>query len=135
MDTHSGRVAVVTGAASGFGAAICSGLARRGADVVAVDLNTAAATVAEVKAVGCRAIGLPADVSDPDAVAAIRDEMIAFGGRVDILVNNAGVFPFKDIFELDFAQWKRSQEITSTRSSSWRRRSSSRCGTVTGAGS
>ncbi len=111
MSSHDGRVAVVTGAASGFGRAICSELARRGAEIIAVDLNSADETISEVEEIGRRALGLQADVSQPDEVAAIQEEMIAFGGQVDILVNNAGVFPFKDIFELEYEQWKRTQEI------------------------
>jgi NAD(P)-dependent dehydrogenase (short-subunit alcohol dehydrogenase family) len=111
MSSHHRRVAVVTGAASGFGRAICSELARRGAEIIAVDLNPADETISEVEEIGCRALGLEADVSRPEDVAAIHQEMIAFGGRVDILVNNAGVFPFKDIFELEYDQWKRTQEI------------------------
>jgi NAD(P)-dependent dehydrogenase (short-subunit alcohol dehydrogenase family) len=111
MSSHDGRVAVVTGAASGFGRAICSELAMRGAEIVAVDVNPADETISEVEEIGRRALGLQADVSRPDDVSAIHQEMIAFGGRVDILVNNAGVFPFKDIFELEYEQWKRTQEI------------------------
>ncbi|MFZ0088283.1 MAG: SDR family oxidoreductase [Solirubrobacteraceae bacterium] len=111
MSSHDGRFAVVTGAASGFGRAICSELARRGAEIIAVDLNSADETISEVEEIGRRALGLHADVSRPDHVAAIQEEMIAFGGRVDILVNNAGVFPFKDIFELEYEQWKRTQEV------------------------
>ena len=111
MTSHQGRVAVVTGAARGFGRAIAAELARRGADIIAVDLNPADETVAEVAELGRTALRLQADVSQPDQVAAIRDDMMSLSGRVDILVNNAGVFPFQDVFELEFDQWKRTQEI------------------------
>ncbi|MEC3981011.1 SDR family NAD(P)-dependent oxidoreductase [Amycolatopsis sp. H20-H5] len=109
--SHTGRIAVVTGAAGGFGHAISCELARRGADVVAVDLKSATDTADAVRRIGRRAVSLRADISDPDQVAAITPDILCFAGQVDILVNNAGVFPFKDIFELDFAQWKRTQEI------------------------
>ena len=111
MPSHAGRVAVVTGAAGGFGTAISGELARRGADVIAVDLNPADETVAAVRETGRHAISLQADLSDPAQVAAITPAMLGFAGRVDILVNNAGAFPFRDIWELDFAEWKRIQGI------------------------
>jgi NAD(P)-dependent dehydrogenase (short-subunit alcohol dehydrogenase family) len=106
IDTHTGRVAVVTGAAGGFGTAISTELARRGADVVAVDLQPADSTVAAVEALGRRATSIVADISDPEQVDGIAPEMLGFAGHVDILVNNAGVFPFVDLFELDYAQWR-----------------------------
>ncbi len=109
--THAGRVAVVTGAAGGFGTAISTELARRGADIVAVDLNPADKTVAAVQDAGRRALALQADLTDPQQVEAITTEMLGFAGHVDILINNAGAFPFRNIWELDFAEWKRIQGI------------------------
>ena len=109
--SHQGRVAVVTGAAGGFGQAISSELARRGADIIAVDLRPADDVVSAVQDIGQKAVALQADVSDPDQVGAISPDILGFAGRVDILVNNAGVFPFRDVWELDFAEWKRIQAI------------------------
>lgn len=111
MDTHAGRVAVVTGAARGIGQAIAQELAHRGADIIAVDVTAADETVAAVQAVGRKATSLRADVSDPAEVADITSDLLAFAGRVDILVNNAAVFPVKNVFELDFAEWRRVQGI------------------------
>jgi NAD(P)-dependent dehydrogenase (short-subunit alcohol dehydrogenase family) len=104
-------VAVVTGAARGFGRAIAIELARRGARVVAVDLDAADETVAEIERDGGTALALRADVSDPDAVDALRPSLLGFAGRVDILVNNAGVISSRDVFDLDFATWKRIQNV------------------------
>ncbi|MFK4122385.1 SDR family NAD(P)-dependent oxidoreductase [Streptomyces longwoodensis] len=109
--THTGRVAVVTGAAGGFGTAIATELARRGADIIAVDLNPADKTVAAVQEAGRKALALQADLTDPQQVKAITAKMLEFAGHVDILINNAGAFPFRDIWELDFAEWKRIQGI------------------------
>lgn len=110
-NTHEGRVAVVTGAARGFGRAISLELARRGADVVLVDVNPADDVRTEIESLGVKAIVLQADLSDPAAVAALTDDMMTFAGRIDILVNNAGIISSKDVFELEFAEWKRTQEI------------------------
>jgi NAD(P)-dependent dehydrogenase (short-subunit alcohol dehydrogenase family) len=109
--THTGRVAVITGAAGGFGTAIATELARRGADIIAVDLNPADKTVELVQQAGRRAVSLQADISTPEGVDSITAEMLAFSGRVDILINNAGIFPFRNIWDLDYPEWKRIQAI------------------------
>ncbi|MFB6555609.1 SDR family NAD(P)-dependent oxidoreductase [Streptomyces sp. NPDC056405] len=93
--SHTGRVAVVTGAAGGFGHAIAGELARRGADIIAVDLDPADRTVEAVQEIGRQAVQFQADLSDPEQVAALVSELLGFAGRVDVLVNNAGAFPFK----------------------------------------
>lgn len=111
MDTHAGRVAVVTGAARGIGQAIAVELARRGADIVAVDLHAAEDTVATVHELGRRAVSLQADISDPAQVETITTDVVGFAGRVDILVNNAAIFPAMNVFELDYTEWRRVQGI------------------------
>lgn len=109
--THKDRVAVVTGGGQGFGRAIATGLAARGADIVIIDLNAAPETVAEVEALGRRAVSLTADVSDPEAVAEAGKRALDEFDAVDILINNAGTFPFRDFFDLDFAGWKKSLAV------------------------
>jgi NAD(P)-dependent dehydrogenase (short-subunit alcohol dehydrogenase family) len=95
------KVAVVTGGARGLGRAYVLHLARLGADVVVndIDLNaaqeydeplTAGTVMAEVEALGRRALGVEADVTDKAAVEAMIDRTLAEFGRLDILVNNAG---------------------------------------------
>ena len=87
----SDRVAIVTGAAQGFGAAISRRLAEAGAEVVVADLNLDGArrTAERLLDAGWTAKALQVDVSDE---AAVTELFAAVDGRVDILVNNAGVF-------------------------------------------
>lgn len=110
-NSHEGRVAVVTGAAQGFGRAIATELARRGADIAVIDLGDAPETIASVQGFGRKALSVKADVSDPTQVAAASTEILKVFGKVDIVVNNAGVYPFKDFFDVDFEYWKRIQAI------------------------
>lgn len=85
-----GRVAVVTGGASGIGAAVAETFVAKGATVAVVDLDSnAAQSTAETLGGECR--GFPCDVSDPASVATAIDAVHATYGRIDVLVNSAGV--------------------------------------------
>jgi meso-butanediol dehydrogenase / (S,S)-butanediol dehydrogenase / diacetyl reductase len=88
-----GRVALVTGAGRGIGAAIAGALGAAGAQVAATDLDaaSASATADRITASGGRAIGLPLDVCDRDACAAVIEQIGATLGDIAILVNNAGI--------------------------------------------
>ncbi|MBJ8348244.1 SDR family NAD(P)-dependent oxidoreductase [Antrihabitans sp. YC2-6] len=109
--THTDRVAVVTGAAQGFGRAIATELARRGADIAIVDLGDASDAVAEIESLGRKALAVKADVSSPEEVTAAGAQILETFGQTDILVNNAGVYPFKDFFDVDYTYWKKIQAI------------------------
>src|SRR5689334_21838120 len=89
---HAGRIALVTGAASGIGKAIAAQLAAEGACVVIADLDAdRARAAAEEIGGGDVAVAIAADVTDPAAVrAAIEATLLAFGG-IDLVVNNAGL--------------------------------------------
>jgi NAD(P)-dependent dehydrogenase (short-subunit alcohol dehydrogenase family) len=98
------RVAVVTGGASGLGAAFSKGLAGAGATVVIADINEALAAevVAVIEAAGGRAEVRPVDVTDVSAVNAFADALVQAHGRVDVLVNSAGAAhrsPIEDFTE------------------------------------
>ena len=103
----AGKTAIVTGAATGIGAATAALLAARGARVLAAGLQPEALreTVAAIEADGGEALAIEADLSDPaqiEAVAARAQE--AFGGT-DILVNNAAIYPLGPWHEADAAEW------------------------------
>jgi 2-keto-3-deoxy-L-fuconate dehydrogenase len=88
----NGRVAVVTGGASGIGKAIATRLADNGAQVWVLDLDAAAAeaTAAEIAGAGGQAFSLPCDVADPESVSRVFATITA-KGPLDILVNSAGI--------------------------------------------
>ena len=85
-----GRVAVVTGAGSGIGAALCRRLSAEGMRVVAGDIDTGA--VATTAAALDDGVGLTVDVADADSVQDFADAAFEHFGQVDLLCNNAGVF-------------------------------------------
>jgi len=89
----TGRVALVTGATGGIGRALCHGLARHGAAIVAVDhpATDAEAVAGELRAAGAEAVALHGDLADPAVPERLVADAVARLGRLDVLVNNAGV--------------------------------------------
>lgn len=102
----AGKVALVTGASRGLGAAIAVGLAEAGADV-AVHGNTRSpeATCTRIHALGRRALPVTGDMADPQVPARLVAETIAGLGGVDILVNNAGTIRRAPAVETADADW------------------------------
>jgi NAD(P)-dependent dehydrogenase (short-subunit alcohol dehydrogenase family) len=98
-----GRVAVITGGASGIGRGVAEELLSRGAKVVIADIERGAL---EKTAKEIGAHGVVTDVSNVDDVRALADETLRTFGKVDILCNNAGVGPFCKIEELSLEDWK-----------------------------
>ncbi len=114
MNTLQGKVAVITGAASGIGREIAFELARAGVAVAIADLNGdgAQAVAAEINAAqgvaaGGRAIGIAMDVADEDAVNAGIAAVVAQLGGIDILVSNAGIQIVNPIEQFAYADWKK----------------------------
>jgi citronellol/citronellal dehydrogenase len=104
----TGRVALVTGASRGIGKALALRLAREGADVVIAARSehsteklpgTIYDTAQEIRALGRRALAVPTDVRNDDAVRAMMDRTLAEFGRVDILINNAGVLWWQKVVD------------------------------------
>lgn len=86
-----GKVALITGGSRGIGRAAALTMARHGANTVICGRDEAslASTVAELEALGVRALGVPCDVSDAKNIERLVEATKAFGGQVDVLINNA----------------------------------------------
>ncbi len=110
MGRLEGRVALVTGAAQGIGAAFAKGLAAEGAKVAISDLASGQTVVDIIKQSGGEAIDAPCDVSDEAAAKAAVAKTVKAFGRLDILVNNAAIFtqtPRAKFDEITVEEWDR----------------------------
>ncbi len=110
----TGKSAIVTGGSKGLGFAMAAGLASAGADVLlASRTEDEAATAAEeiAKDFGHQAVGVRADVTSPEDVAAMTDRAMSEFGKIDILINNAGVNIRGPIDEVSYVDFKKVQDI------------------------
>lgn len=107
----SGKTALVTGAASGFGAEIARVFAREGAKVAIVDLNGEGAEKVAAE-IGPTAIAIKADVTSRADIEAAVNATIAHGGKLDIVINNAGwTHRNKPLMEVSEAEFDRAWDI------------------------
>ncbi|MDP1731442.1 MAG: SDR family oxidoreductase [Devosia sp.] len=109
----AGRVAVVTGAARGIGAAIATKLAHQGAAVMLADrdVGPAQAVAAELSAAGYDATAIATDITDEASVAGLAAAVAARWGRLDILVNNAAILDATPLEELTRPRFRAVQEV------------------------
>lgn len=117
MQRFEGKVALVTGAARGIGRGVALCLAEEGADIVVNDLppsegSGARGTVAEVEALGRRALAYDADISDRDQVAALFAAGLAQFGRIDVVVANAAFSIRQPVIEAQWEHVLRTLEVT-----------------------
>lgn len=113
MGQVQGKVALVTGAASGIGAACAETLAREGARVVLTDLDDARgeALAQRIRAAGGEAAYLHQDVTDEDRWAEVVAETEQRFGRLDVLVSNAGIGIMVQTVDMSLADWRRQMAV------------------------
>jgi 3-oxoacyl-[acyl-carrier protein] reductase len=111
--TQPSRVALVTGAARGIGAAIAERLAADGCDIAVMDLDPAACadTVARIEALGRRAIAVAVDVANEASVQTAVEAAEAALGPPAVLVNNAGVLREKTLAKMTLDDWQVVQDV------------------------
>jgi 3-oxoacyl-[acyl-carrier protein] reductase len=111
------KIALVTGASRGIGAATTLRLAREGCDLAVhyrSDSAAAEAVVERVKKMGQRAVALQADLGDPEEAKRLVERAVAELGGVNILVNNAGYSQHAEVTELKLEDWERMLRVTLT---------------------
>src|SRR3989304_1399180 len=109
MTAHfAGKVAVITGGASGIGRATALALAREGCSVVVADINTErlSTTVDDIRAAGARGLAVQCDVSSDAQVDELAHQARRAFGDVDILMNNAGVMLRGKLEEMPMDEWQ-----------------------------
>ena len=113
MAQVQGKVALVTGAASGIGAACAETLAREGARVVLTDLDEAGgeAVAGRIRSGGGEAVFLRQDVTDEARWAEVVAEAERRFGRLDVLVSNAGIAVMVPLLEMSLADWRRQMAV------------------------
>lgn len=115
MGRLDGKVAIITGAASGMGLAGAQLFAKEGAKVVATDISDKLEEeVQKIVADGGDVIAVKHDVSSPDSWQEIVNKTLETYGKIDVLVNNAGIHIAKGILEAELDDWNKVMEINTT---------------------
>ena len=109
-----GKVALITGGASGIGKATAELFAREGAKVAVADYTNGQDTVEGIRVAGGKAIFLPVDVSNSSQVASLVASVLQNYGQIDVLFNGAAVLLYGTILETDEEAWQRVLSINLT---------------------
>ena len=109
MRRLEGKIAFITGAASGIGKEIALEFAHEGAKIIIADLNQQGAdnTAAEIEKIGSSAISIAVDVTDESQVEAATQRAFKTFGNIDILISNAGIQIVHPIEDFSFSDWKK----------------------------
>lgn len=108
MNTHEGKIAIVTGGKQGIGYGVAKLLAERGATVVLVNRQKASDVAATL---GSGAVSLTADVTSEDDWKTVASEVESAFGRADILVHAAGIYPMATLSEMTHEEWRRVMSV------------------------
>lgn len=111
------RVAIITGAAQGIGAAFAVGFAREGARIVVGDISDGTQTVTKVEQAGSSGLYVRTDVSDEASCLALAKAAVDHFGRIDVLINNAAIFGsivLKPFIEISSEEYKRVIEVNTS---------------------
>ena len=114
MGLLEGKTVLVTGGAAGIGRAVAIGAARQGADVAINDLHddaAAASCVAEIEALGRRAVAIAGDVTDPESATRFVEGATNALGGVDVFVSNAGICPFHAFLDMPVETFERTMRV------------------------
>ena len=113
MSIFKDKIAIVTGAASGIGKALCEELVLRGAKVVATDINKEAldSTVASIEAASHPVRAEKQDVTDYDAFKKLIEDTVAREGRLDYIFNNAGIAIVGEVRDATIDHWRKVLDV------------------------
>lgn len=107
-DYYQGKIAVVTGGASGLGRMLCQSLASQGATVIVTDINHEGAELvsADINKQGGKAFAALLDVSDEEAVTSLVNDTYDQHGRIDFMFNNAGYGIAGEVRDMSISHWR-----------------------------
>ncbi|WP_037286466.1 SDR family NAD(P)-dependent oxidoreductase [Saccharibacillus sacchari] len=113
MGKLQNKIALITGGASGIGAATARLFVQEGAKVVLADLNEekGKAFEAELKAQGAEAVFVKANITSEEEVASLFKQAVEAFGKVDIVFNNAGIGRVQPTHELDYSEWRNTVNV------------------------